>query len=366
MCYYYVSTKSCRVLINSIGDLILDLNERKKLILKAIVDYYIKTAEPVGSSTVAKDIALSPATIRNEMSELEEMGFLEKTHTSSGRIPSSICYRLYVDELMNRDEISLLTGFEKISQLKVRELDTLIREASKLISQLTDYTALAISPNLEKTSIVKFEIISVDSKTFVVVVVTNLGVVKNKIIKAGISISSEDIELLTYVLNQTLTHLPMNNITKERFDIVRSATGENDLILPIAEFLSELILEKSKVYVDGTSNILNFPEYQNPDKAKKLLDFISNQDNLPNTDILDVDGVKITIGPENGIGPMKDTSIIYANYNIGNMGQGIIGIVGPTRMNYSQMSAAILEFAKELNKLIETSFNYDNGGIDDR
>ena len=210
----------------------MELSARKKQILKAIIGDYIRTAEPVGSKALTEghELPFSSATIRNEMSELEEMGYLEKPHTSAGRIPSPQGYRLYVDELMEKPGETADDDGAALQQTvlaKVRELDHLVQEAGKLLTSLTNYASVAITPALAQISIRQFEIIAVDKMNFVIVVVTDSGTVKNKMVRTVSEVTKDEAELLTYVLNQTLTGLPLSNITAERFDIVRRA-GRSD------------------------------------------------------------------------------------------------------------------------------------------
>lgn len=346
----------------------MELSERKKQILKAIIGDYIRTAEPVGSKALTEGHALpfSSATIRNEMSELEEMGYLEKPHTSAGRIPSPRGYRLYVDELMEQPQD---TGEEDaplqtMMQTRVRELDRLIEEAGRLISSLTNYASVAITPAMTQISIRQFEIIAVDKMNFVIVVVTDSGTVKNKMVRTMANVSKDEAELLTYVLNQTLTGLPLSHITAERFDIVRRAAGLTALLAPVAEYVAELIEElgDQKVFLEGTNKLLRFPEYRDMHKAQALLDYMEDDRRhlLPAT--RKIDGIQFFIGPENGENPLSDTSAIYAKYDIGKIGQGVIGIVGPTRMDYAKLSAQLSRFAKGLNKLIAETFLDEKDG----
>lgn len=347
----------------------MELSERKKQILKAIIGDYIRTAEPVGSKALTEGHALpfSSATIRNEMSELEEMGYLEKPHTSAGRIPSPQGYRLYVDELMEQpadaaedDEAAL----QPMLQTKVRELDRLIQEAGRLISSLTNYASVAITPAMTQVSIRQFEIIAVDKMNFVIVVVTDSGTVKNKMVRTMADVSKDEAELLTYVLNQTLTGLPLNHITAERFDIVRRAAGLTALLAPVAEYVAELIEELSdqKVFLEGTNKLLRFPEYRDLHKAQELLDYMEDDRKHLVPATRKIDGIQFFIGPENGANPLRETSAIYAKYDIGNIGQGMIGIVGPTRMDYARLSAQLSRFAKGLNRLIAETFLDEKDG----
>ena len=336
----------------------MELSARKKQILKAIIGDYIRTAEPVGSKALTEghELPFSSATIRNEMSELEEMGYLEKPHTSAGRIPSPQGYRLYVDELMEKPGETADDDGAALQQTvlaKVRE-----QEAGRLLTSLTNYASVAITPALAQISIRQFEIIAVDKMNFVIVVVTDSGTVKNKMVRTVSEVTKDEAELLTYVLNQTLTGLPLSNITAERFDIVRRAAGLTALLAPVAEYIAELIAELSdqKVYLDGTSKLLRFPEYRDTKKAQTLLDYMEDDSRhlLPAT--RKIDGIQFFIGPENGENPLSETSAIYAKYDIGKIGQGAIGIVGPTRMDYAKLSAQLSRFAKGLNRLIAETF----------
>lgn len=338
----------------------MELSNRKKQILKIIISDYIRTADPVGSKAIASrpELNFSSATIRNEMSELEEMGYLEKPHTSAGRVPSPLGYRLYVDELMGLPDLPSAEAkrIDKAMELKIKELDKLISEAGKLISNLTQYTSLALTPAINTPTLRRFEIIRIAPQDFVIVIVTTSGEVKNKLVRTACDVSAEEAELLTYVLNQTLTGIPLEQITAERIDVVRRAAGLTALLAPVAEYIAELIEEagEQKVFLEGESKLLAFPEYRDAHKAQQLLDYISDDVNMNALKSVtrEIDGVRITIGPENGAGPLADTSMIYASYNIGRIGRGVIGIVGPTRMDYGKVSARLTHFAKKLNELI--------------
>ena len=347
----------------------MELSERKKQILKAIIGDYIRTAEPVGSKALTEGHALpfSSATIRNEMSELEEMGYLEKPHTSAGRIPSPQGYRLYVDELMEQPQDAGEEDDATLQQMmhtKVRELDRLIEEAGRIISSLTNYASVAVTPTMTQISIRRFEIIAVDEMNFVIVVVTDSGTVKNKMVRTMTAVSKDEAELLTYVLNQTLTGLPLTSITAERFDIVRRAAGLTALLAPVAEYVAELIEElgNQKVFLEGTNKLLRFPEYRDTQKAQTLLDYMEDDHTHLVPATRKIDGIQFFIGPENGENPLSETSAIYAKYDIGRIGQGVIGIVGPTRMDYAKLSAQLSRFAKGLNKLIAETFLDEKDG----
>lgn len=342
----------------------MELSDRKKQILKAIIGDYIRTAEPVGSKSIASrpELAFSPATIRNEMSELEELGYLEKPHTSAGRIPSPLGYRLYVDELMGAPEDVGEVGTEQMMQIKVRELDRLIQEVGKLIANMTEYTAVTSTPALQRTALKQFEIVTIDQTSFVLVVVPETGSVQSKMVHTAAAVTRDEAELLTYVLNQTLTGIPLSSITTERFDIVRRAAGLSALLAPVAAYIAEIIelYGQQQVFLEGESKLLRFPEYRDIDKAQALLDYLGDDAGKLIPVQQSIDGVQIMIGPENGSSPLSNASMIYAKYDIGTIGQGVIGIVGPTRMDYAKLSAQLAGFAKGLNRLIAETFLEDH------
>lgn len=342
----------------------MELSERKQQILKAVIAEYIRTAEPVGSKALSAlpELAFSSATIRNEMSELEEMGYLEKPHTSAGRVPSHKGYRFYVDHLMHDASLSSASDETALMTLKSKELDRLIQEAGRLISSLTDYASVAVTPHLSRVSIRQFELIAVDETTYIIVIITDGNVVKNKLVHPSAPVTKEQAELLTYVLNQILTAIPVTQITAERFDVVRRAAGITPLIPPVAEFIAELIedLGSQKVFLEGANKLLRFPEYHDTGKAQTLLAYMNDDKKHLIPMQKEIDGVQIFIGTENGENPLADTSTIYARYGIGEIGQGVIGIVGPTRMDYAALSARLAAFAKGLNKLIAETFYDEN------
>ncbi len=338
----------------------MELSDRKKQILKAIIGDYIRTAEPIGSKTLAArpELSFSSATIRNEMSELEDLGYLEKPHTSAGRIPSPLGYRLYVDELMSTPEQLEELGTDQLMQIKVRELDRLIQEVGKLITNLTEYTSVTSTPVLQRTLLRQFEIVPIDQTSFVLVVVPETGSVRSKMVHTVSGVSKDEVELLAYVLNQTLTGIPLSSITTERFDIVRRAAGLSALLGPIAEYMAELIesFGTQQVFLEGESKLLRFPEYRDIQKAQELLDYLGEDSGKLIPIQKKIDGVQIMIGPENGSSALSNASMIYAKYDIGEIGQGVIGIVGPTRMDYAKLSAQLAGFAKGLNRLIAQTF----------
>lgn len=336
----------------------MELTERKRQILRTIVDNYIQTAEPVGSKAIADELGLSSATIRNEMADLEALGFLEKPHTSAGRIPSPKGYRLYVDELM-RDYRLTVDETEKMNSAmseKMTELDRVIDQAGKIVSKLTllPSYSLATVKTTRVAAVRRFELIYIDSQSFILVVMTTAELVKNKLIKLPFPINPDQLPTLSDVLNTHFTGLTMKEITPEIVQTAVAGSGAGGaLIALVLEFVSEVLQSQSsgEYHLSGAGNILNQPEYQNPGKARELLDYLNEAGNTA-LGLPDGEGkVKILIGPENIAAELKDTSVIMASYNIGDGMQGVIGVVGPTRMDYAKVAARLSYFAEGLNRM---------------
>lgn len=343
----------------------MSLGERKKKILKAIIDEYIEHAEPVGSKAIAMhaDIELSPATIRNEMSDLESMGYLEQPHVSAGRIPSQAGYRLYVDELMNRHRLSIneMEAINASLQMKMKELDELIRGVSKVVAQLTNYTTYAVMSGASEVYIRKFDLMLADARTVVVIMLTSTSNVRNTYLKTAFPVSEEELSVLSRMLNNRFTNLTLDKIDML---LVRQAEREMGrlgvLVSPIINFAAEVMEEgsESNVYVGGASRILSHPEYRDTAKAQKLLDFISDRGDIKSADD-EIGKVHIAIGTENEAEPLHDASVVYGTYGIGDKMKGTLGVVGPVRMDYAKVAANLNYFLTGLNKLLRETFSDD-------
>ncbi|MBR5480063.1 MAG: heat-inducible transcription repressor HrcA [Clostridia bacterium] len=341
----------------------MSLGERKRKILKAIIDEYIEHGEPVGSKVIAmhSGLDLSPATIRNEMSDLENMGYLQQPHVSSGRIPSQAGYRLYVDELMNGHKLTN-TEIEAINQglqLKMKELDELIRGVSRVMAQLTNYTTYAVVSGASEVCIRKFDLMLVDSRTVVVVMLSSRHDIRNTYLKTAFPITEEELSVLNRMLNQLFT-----NLTLDKIDMLLVRRAEREmgrlgvLVPPIVNFAAEVMEEgaENNVYVGGASRILSHPEYRDTAKAQKLLDFISERKGLS---VADDEGVHIAIGRENNAEPLSDASVVYGSYGKGTPMQGTLGIVGPVRMDYAKVAANLNYFLTGLDKLLRETFSIE-------
>ncbi|MGE4483782.1 MAG: heat-inducible transcriptional repressor HrcA [Oscillospiraceae bacterium] len=338
----------------------MDISERKKTILRAIIDDYIETAEPVGSKSIAQDagLGLSSATIRNEMSELEAMGFLEKPHTSAGRIPSPQGYRIYVNELMRRHKLSLEETEEINRGLRQRmqQLDRIITDAGRLTSRLTNYPAYALATVAQQVTISRFDLICVEPNTFIIVVMLSNHSVKNKLVHIPGSIDQDMLIKLSTVFNASFTGITDDKITPKLIDAIERATRDTvGLVAVIASFAIEVLgeMKNSEAYLTGASQFLQYPEFRDVSKAHRILDYLSDESELLKLPTPEEESdLKITIGPENLADELKDSSLVVARYNAGDSMQGLIGVVGPTRMNYSRVAARLSYIARGLGWLL--------------
>ncbi len=336
----------------------MELTDRQKKILRAVVDSYVATAEPVGSKAIAAmpDINFSSATIRNEMAYLTEQGLLEQPHTSAGRIPSASGYRFYIDELMqgyrmSRDEAQNLTA---VMEDRLQEFDKAIAQVGQLISGLTNLPAYAVTTKSRAVTIEHFELIQTAPHSFILVLLTSTEAVRNKLIKLPVNVDPQDLKSLTAVLNASLTDLTAQEITPQLMaKIQRNAGSAANLVSVIVDYTVSLLSEEQKnnVYVTGQTKLLGQPEYQDVGKANALITHLDAEtiSTLPVPD--SNDHVKILVGPENVSQALKDTSVVMARYDLGDGMQGMLGVVGPTRMDYAQVAAKLTYFAEGLGKM---------------
>lgn len=337
----------------------MNISSRKKQILKSIVENYIETAEPVGSKAISETLSLSPATIRNEMAELTSLGLLEQPHTSAGRIPTPNGYRIYVNELMLSHKLSISETDEINKSLKVRmeQLDRVISDAGKLVSELTGYPSCALSSVSTLVTIRRFDFIEVDPRTLIVVLMLSNNTVKNRLMNLTRPLEEGFLLKLGAVFNANFTNCPENEMDTTLISSVERATGDiYGISASIASFairsLSET--EAKKTFLSGTSHILEHPEYRDVGKAHRLMNFLSHDENVLSLPIPEDDtGVKILIGPENVAEELKDSSVVLAKYDMGGGVQGLLGVVGPTRMDYARVAANLSYIAKGMKAINE-------------
>jgi len=341
----------------------MNLSERKKVILRTVVEQYVQTVEPVGSKTVAAELgsSISSATIRNEMAELESLGLLEQPHTSAGRIPSSLGYRVYVNELMRRQKISTgdAQAINSALKMSVTGQEGLITQAGSLASRLTTYPAYAMAAVTGITTIARFDFIFIDSHTFIIVTLLNNDTVKNKLIHLTTPVDPLMLTKLASIFNASFTGITEDRITQALINSTERAVGDTvGIVAVIAGFAMELLFEAKSVdaRVTGAMNLLNHPEYRDIDKAQRLISYLSDDSELARLPSPESSGeVKITIGPENLADELRDSSVIAVRYDVGGEMQGLIGIIGPTRMEYSKVAARLSYIAQGLSLMLAGS-----------
>lgn len=341
----------------------MEIGDRKKAILSAIVKDYIVTGEPVGSRTIAKkyEVGFSSATIRNEMIDLEELGLIVQPHTSSGRIPSDKGYRFYVDKLMEIDsptneEIELIKNFMHLST--INEVDKLIKRTAKLISDVTHYTAAIITPSVDVSIIVSLKLIPVSETEVLAVVVTDMAQIKNVMIKIPKKISPDMLSDISDMLNKKLCGLTVEEIN---LSVISSIQGElqgyNEILNSMIPLLYEsLKSDEQKLYLSGASNIFSHVEYNDVDKARDFLSLLEDSDVLQEVFTKTNSPIEISIGNENNIDDVKNYSIVKATYSINQKPVGSIGVIGPKRMNYSRVMGVLKCFTDILNDVLKTTY----------
>jgi len=338
----------------------MSIDDRKIKILQAIINDYIRTGDPIGSRTIAKNynLGIGSATIRNEMADLEDMGYLEQPHASAGRIPSSKGYRLYVDNLMDNQKITVeedLKIKQYIIDSAMLEVDKVVRQTSALLSELTKLTCVIESPSVKKSFVKSIQLIKIDDYNLVSVFLTDTGLIKNHIMKLNRKVPSiETLTRINQVINNRLVKLSIEEINLEVINNLKKDLGEYEeifnAILPILyETLN--VSGSSEVFMEGTTNIFNYAEYNDIDKAKEILSLFNDKESI--MDLFNPqDNITISIGDENYKEQAKECSIISAEYSFGDRPIGKIGLIGPRRINYSKVITIMAEVIKELNNIL--------------
>lgn len=338
----------------------MGLSERKRQILKAIVEAHISGGEPVGSKYIVenKQLTCSSATIRNEMSELEEMGFLEKPHTSSGRVPSEQGYRFYVDSLLQHYAMTAgeVAQINQILKTKMSELDGILEKASKLASNLTNYTGFAVRPRYSTMSISKFEAIEIDENNLLLVMITASGSVKTHRLRVDGGCSHESLSLLTDVLNQNLVGHSSAEITLPILVEMENQMGESaHLINPVIKVIYDTMNNEDDgdLRISGLNRLLQYPEFSDSEKFGKLLGALESKDEILNlVSSGNSDDVNVIIGSEGEYKVMDNSSVIYKPIKKNGRTVGAIGVIGPLRMDYAKVLATIEEIGENISDML--------------
>ena len=334
----------------------MELTERKRQILKVVVEDYIRSAEPVGSKAIAARMggSVSSATIRNELADLVDLGYLEQPHTSAGRVPSPKGYRLYVNELMEQQKLSIAET-EKVNQslhIKMEELDRVISQAGRAISSFVNYPAYVAAAGKKQMTARRFDLLPVDERSCIVVMMMSNSRVKSQLLKLQLKVDLEQLPTLVGVLNSHFTGISTEEMNQRLMDVAEQVPPQLFLLLSQTVGYAVDALEEAshrEIVTAGANQLLKLPEFRDADKAHELMSFLADsKENLP---MPEEGPMKILIGPENVSEALKDTSVVVASYDIGDDMRGLIGVVGPTRMDYATVAARLSGFAEGLTRL---------------
>ncbi|MEW9123009.1 MAG: heat-inducible transcriptional repressor HrcA [Thermotaleaceae bacterium] len=338
----------------------MDLADRKLKILQAIIRDFITTAEPVGSRTIAKkyDLGISSATIRNEMADLEELGYLQQPHTSAGRIPSDKAYRLYVDQMMIANKIAQIEKNIIQNSLleKIGELEQIISHTAKILSQFTKLTAMVLSPQYRHSRLKHIQLIPMEGRRVLIVVVLESGVVKNAILRLNEVLSEENLEKVSKMMNHRLQGLTVADISA---GVIHGMKNEMQMFNSIIETIMPMVMttleeiEEVHLYLDGLINIFNLPEYHDINKARDFMSMLDQKELIKELLLNTKDGVNITIGKENKHENLQECSLITATYKLHGKTVGKIGVIGPTRMDYDNIISVVDFMTGNLTKLLK-------------
>lgn len=345
----------------------VELDERKTKILDAIIRNYLETGEPVGSRTISKytDLNLSSATIRNEMSDLEEMGYIMQPHTSAGRIPSDKGYRFYVDHLIQEKDREVSQMKEFVIE-KTEKMEKVLKQVAKMLANNTNYATLITAPSYQTNKIKFIQLSSVDDHQILAVIVSNNNMVKNCMIDVQAPLDNETLLKLNLLLNTTLTGLSIQEINLQTIAKLKVQAGDHgEIISEVLDALAENLSadEDLQIYTSGATNILKYPELSDSSKAADLLSAFEEKEELKGLVAeagLSVDsetGIQVYIGNETPIQTMKDCSVVTATYDLGEGVKGTIGIVGPKRMDYENVMDNLKHLKAQLDNIFNKSKN---------
>lgn len=330
----------------------MELNDRKKRILQAIVNEYIDTIEPVSSSSLIQKYGLdcSSATVRNDMAELEKIGYLEKTHTSSGRVPSNKGYRFYVDKLLNDKNLNIneIKYINSKLENKVSQMEELTKIATNTISEVTHYTTVAIGPNASRQKIEEIKFVLLGSRMLMAVILTETGTIKESIIKFEKDITAEQVDTLNIIFNNKLKGKLLSSIDMPIEQYIMSEMNYRiDVIKPIVDQISKVINDETRIYLNGANKAFDNPEFESSEFARNFMNLLDRKEFI--LDLLEnSEDFNVYIGNE--VNGLKDFSIVTFKNKVAGKDLGTIGIIGPTRMDYSKVISVMKYINKELNK----------------
>ena len=334
-----------------------DLDERKKKVLQAIVEEYINTAEPVSSGSITKGHGLdySSATIRNDMAQLESIGFLDKPHTSAGRVPSAEGYRYYVNELLKEDNLTLeeIKYIQNKLKIKVNEIEDLTKVATTTLSEITHYTTVAVGPKVDKQIIEEIKFVSLGQRMLMVVIVTDTGLVKETIIKFDEDVTESQVDTLNALFNNRLKGKPLAKIDRPMAEYIFSEVHYSiGIMQAIIEQINRIVEEENNnIFLEGAKKSFDLPEFKSMKVAKNFVNLIDTKEEM--LEIFnsgEAEDINVFIGDDDENSNLKDFSIITFKHTVGNKDLGTIGIIGPKRMDYSKVIAVMKYISKKLKE----------------
>ncbi len=339
------------------------LTPRQKLILAAIVEDYIRSAEPVGSRTLSKhqDFQLSPATIRNEMADLEELGYLDQPHTSAGRVPSQKGYRYYVDHLATRKEIdqATLRVLRDVFQQRMNEVERVIQQTATVLSQLTQYASIALGPMIHQQHIRHIQLVPLGGCSAVAILVTDTGHVENRHVTLPEDIPPGEVVRMVNLLNAklvgtSLAHLRSHLYQEIATEMAHTLERYEDAISVLDQLSETVVNGPAQVYVGGVTNMLGQPEFRDVEKVRPVLELLESADWRRALDVVPLTGpgVQVRIGQENPVESLQDCTVVSATYMVAGVPVGSIGVIGPTRMNYTRVMRILEYTAGALTRLM--------------
>ncbi|WP_312833119.1 heat-inducible transcriptional repressor HrcA [Sedimentibacter saalensis] len=350
----------------------MSLDKRKVKILKAIISSYIDNAEAVGSRTISKkyELGVSPATIRNEMSDLEEMGFLVQPHASAGRIPTDKAYRYYVDDLWKKVHDPSNTNLDQLRNIiedKSNELDSVFKNSVRILSQFTKYTSFIVAPQLKQSVIKRIQLVPITDTKLLLLIILQSNIVKQVTFRMSSPIPFDQMDKISAALSEKLYGYKLEDVDSIKDSLIEQLyhvrEQSNDSLMELLPYLMDQIskLEEINVYSDGITNILDLPEYNDVVKAREFISFVEDKSSIAKLlQFVGENDLAITIGHENQYEALRDCSLITATYKFNGKLIGKIGVIGPTRMDYSKVISTVKSMSEAMNEIINQNFDDEN------
>jgi heat-inducible transcriptional repressor len=350
----------------------MSLDKRKVKILKAIIASYIDNAEAVGSRTISKkyELGVSPATIRNEMSDLEEMGFLVQPHASAGRIPTDKAYRYYVDDLWKKVQDPTNTNLDQLRNIiedKSSELDSVFKNSVRILSQFTKYTSFIVAPQLKQSVIKRIQLVPITDTKLLLLIILQSNIVKQVTFRMSSPIPFDQMEKISAALSEKLYGYKLEDVDSIKDSLIEQLyhvrENSEDSLMELLPYLMDQIckLEEINVYSDGITNILDLPEYNDVVKAREFISFVEDKSSIAKLlQFVGENDLAISIGHENEYEALRDCSLITATYKFNGKLIGKIGVIGPTRMDYSKVISTVKSMSEAMNEIINQNFDDEN------